>query len=118
MEASICEFAGPSKIIDEEVYSKVAQEHFDGNVGQLIYIWMANIYYLQKRDFLVNDEKNGFVVCSGGNSIKYKSFKEYCAVCQKETKTRCSMCKDIYYCCTEHQKANWKSIRRNVFLFK
>src|SRR3989337_4344757 len=32
-----------------------------------------------------------------------------CRVCGKQTTTVCSRCREIYYCGTEHQKADWKT---------
>lgn len=31
-----------------------------------------------------------------------------CAVCQTVTDKKCTACWDVYYCCTEHQRADWK----------
>ena len=32
-----------------------------------------------------------------------------CAVCQKEASARCAKCRQIYYCCVEHQREHWPS---------
>ena len=41
-----------------------------------------------------------------------------CVVCQVETKMKCSCCKKVYYCCADHQKADWKSHRESIKLSK
>src|SRR6266498_5462137 len=32
-----------------------------------------------------------------------------CRICGKPTSTVCSRCREVYYCGTEHQKADWKT---------
>lgn len=31
-----------------------------------------------------------------------------CAVCDKESRTRCAACSGVFYCSAEHQKEDWK----------
>lgn len=32
-----------------------------------------------------------------------------CFVCEKESKSRCSGCVQVFYCSTEHQRKDWKT---------
>ncbi|XP_063709401.1 SET domain-containing protein SmydA-8-like isoform X2 [Culicoides brevitarsis] len=41
-----------------------------------------------------------------------------CAICDKETKTRCSACQSVFYCCVEHQKSDWSRHKNSCHPFK
>lgn len=38
---------------------------------------------------------------------------EKCAVCEKESKSRCSGCLQVWYCSTDHQRKDWKTHKAN-----
>nr|CAI5824243.1 unnamed protein product [Callosobruchus analis] len=42
----------------------------------------------------------------------------HCAVCQKEATQKCGSCHGVYYCCREHQKADWKNHKKVCRPFK
>lgn len=39
--------------------------------------------------------------------INQDTSSKICAICAKRASKFCSRCKKVYYCCTEHQKADW-----------
>lgn len=41
-----------------------------------------------------------------------------CAICKTETKNSCSNCKQVFYCCVEHQKQDWKNHKKNCHPYK
>uniref|UniRef100_A0A336MII8 CSON001087 protein n=1 Tax=Culicoides sonorensis TaxID=179676 RepID=A0A336MII8_CULSO len=41
-----------------------------------------------------------------------------CAICDKVTKTRCSACQSVFYCCVEHQKSDWSRHKISCHPFK
>ncbi|XP_037828330.1 SET domain-containing protein SmydA-8 [Lucilia sericata] len=41
-----------------------------------------------------------------------------CTICKTETKNSCSNCKQVFYCCVEHQKQDWKNHKKNCHPYK
>ena len=36
-----------------------------------------------------------------------------CEICKKRSEMRCSRCQNVFYCCAEHQKQDWKKHKVN-----
>lgn len=52
-----------------------------------------------KLNFIINS-----IMGSANDEITGK-----CFVCEKESKSRCSGCVQVFYCSTEHQRKDWKT---------
>lgn len=39
------------------------------------------------------------------------AIKNYCNVCGEVTTMKCTACKDVFYCCVDHQKSDWRKHR-------
>jgi hypothetical protein len=82
-------------------------------------LWCVNVYYLLKRGRIANDKMFGFEMCTETRHeeklVKCKA--EYkatflCGVCAVKSTQKCERCEKTYYCCREHQVADWKEHKK------
>ena len=105
--------------INKYVIKRVAERFEYPTIGTFVVSWFANVRFLLKTGRIQDDDNFGFLIIDGGDETKNRAIikslnkdlkQEYqiCGVCSQPAKLLCSKCKKIYYCCKEHQVANWK----------
>lgn len=67
-----------------------------------------NIYVREGRIYPHRYHRRVHEGCILGFRLMYKSLMQ-CLVCGERTKTCCSKCTDAFYCCRDHQVADWRS---------
>jgi hypothetical protein len=83
-------------------------------------LWFCNIRFLLKVGRIQDDNNYGFLTMEGQDifSIANEAFKDaykatlICGVCKSPTKTKCSRCLSVYYCCRDCQTADWKTHKK------
>lgn len=104
---------------------KNASKILKTNEAAFYCMWFSNIRYLTSKGVLEDDLNNGFlhsddIVISDIVNSFYSKEKESakvnnvlknkgCNLCDIPSTKKCSKCKAVYYCCVEHQRADWKS---------
>jgi hypothetical protein len=71
----------------------------------------SSIITLKKLRVIPNDFKYGWLFDK--KKQKRRTLRP-CIICQVETKMKCSCCRRAYYCCADHQKADWKNHRDSI----
>jgi len=63
---------------------------------------------------LINQEDEKCLLFSSRHSM----IKNGCIICNQPTEKRCSGCKDVSYCSTEHQKEHWRNHKQECLRLK
>ena len=111
----------------ERQYSQEQVKTFWGeDYGEKMAYFFSNIAYMERNGHLPTGKdayKYGFVVCGGSKQLSRDTFmdsmskggfcagsshSQICGVCSVPAKNKCAKCEKIYYCCRDHQVADWK----------
>jgi hypothetical protein len=109
--------------LNKKVFKRIVERFNYPNTDTFVVTWFANVRFLLKTGRIQDDNKFGFLIIDIGdvtktwsiiNSIQKdnKKLAQICGVCSQPAKQLCSKCNKIYYCCREHQVADWKEHKK------
>jgi len=109
--------------INEKGLERVAERFEYPTLETFVVSWFANVRFLLKTGRIQDDNNFGFLIIDIGDETKtrslmksldkdHKKLYKICGVCSQPAKQLCSKCNKIYYCCREHQVADWKEHKK------
>ena len=68
---------------------------------------VKNMDELEKIEFLEDNQEKDHLGELVAKYMEAGKAKPRCIVCDKECTSKCSKCKEVYYCSKDHQVQNW-----------
>jgi len=123
-EATLCANAKNGYLRDKTILDIVEIINVDNpdrpiDAEEFQVLWCVNIFYLLQKGRITNSKMFGFemVTETRHKELLVKTKAGYkatflCGVCAVKSTQKCERCEKTYYCCREHQVADWKEHKK------